>query len=512
MASVEGWREMQRMTLPIAKPACMPWRQRLWRSVALVFAAGVLAACATSPVPTYSGADIPGAFEQPIAADAPIWPDREWWRGFSSSELDTLVASAQSNNLALAAAEARVLQADARARQAGASLIPTVTLGFDVLRQRAGKSEASIGCISSSRNSFGACISAAYEIDFWGRNRSLRDASEASARASRADRETVALTIVSSTATVYFHLLSLRERLATSRLNLRNAQDILADTQARVEAGLAGPLEREQQQATVASQEAIVPLLARQELEARLALALLLGRAPEGFDVKAASLESISAPAVAPGLTSELLARRPDVVAAEASLEAAHANLAAARAALFPSISLTGSGGFESTALSSLLNPSTAVYSIAASLLQTVFDGGRLEAQSEEAAALQSEMLASYRQTILAAFGDVEMSLGAISFTLQQQRAQLQQVTHLQKALVIAQARYRGGLDSFLNVLDAQRSLYSARDQLADTKLAHLQAVVGLFRSLGGGWRPSELTPMAATDRPGSEVASDERK
>jgi NodT family efflux transporter outer membrane factor (OMF) lipoprotein len=437
-----------------------------------------LAACSTtSPVPQLASSDVPMAFEQPVAADAPIWPQPDWWRGFGSQELDGLIASAQSGNLDLAAAETRILQADARVRQVGSALLPTVSIGGDTSLQS-----------GSNATPTGVSIGASYEFDFWGRNRSLLIGAQASNRATRADRETVALTALSTTAITYFQLLSLRERLETARLNLENAQAVLAVTEARVRNGIASPLELAQQRQTIAGQQAQIPQLEQQELETRAALALLLGRPPEGFDVAAQSLETIEAPAVAPGLPSELLARRPDVVTAEANLEGANANLAVARAALLPSISLTASGGISTGTLTGLVtNP---IYSagIGLSLAQTIFDAGRREAVTEEAAAREQELLLAYRSTVITAFSEVETTLGSIANLDEQVMFLAEQVAQSELAFNIAQARYREGVDDFLVVLDAQRSLYGSRDQLQQTRLQQLLSLVALYRALGGGW------------------------
>ena len=443
-----------------------------------------LSACATtSPVPELASSDVPMAFEQPVADAVPIWPKPDWWRGFGSEELDGLITSAQTGNLDLAAAETRILQADARVRQVGSALLPTVSIGGDTNLQT-----------GSNATPTGLSIGASYEFDFWGRNRSLLTAAQASNRATRADRETVALTATAATATAYFQLLSLRERLEIARLNLENAESVLAVTDARVRNGAASPLELAQQRQTIAGQRAQIPQLEQQELETRAALAVLLGRPPEGFDVTARDLTAIEAPGVAPGLPSELLTRRPDVVTAEANLEGANANLAVARAALLPSISLTASGGISTGTLTGLVtNP---IYSagIGLSLAQTIFDAGRREAVTEEARAREQELLLSYRSTVITAFSEVETTLGSIANLNEEVVFREEQAAQSEIAFNIAQARYREGVDNFLVVLDAQRSLYESRDQLQQTRLQQLLQLVALYRALGGGWEDPNAT------------------
>lgn len=441
-----------------------------------VCAFAVSACATTSPLPQLPPTDVPAAFEQQAAAAAPIWPEADWWRGFGSQELDSLIATAQGGNLDLAAAETRILQADARVRQVGSALLPTVSIGADANRQTDGGRSAGIS------------LGASYEFDFWGRNRSLLASAEASRRATRADRETVALTATAATAGTYFQLLSLRERLEIARLNLENALAVLMVTEARVRNGIASPLELAQQRSTIAGQQAQIPQLEQQELETRAALALLLGRPPEGFDVTAQDLASIEAPSVAPGLPSELLVRRPDVVTAEANLEGANANLAVARAALLPSISLTGSGGVSSGTLTGLLTNPFFAAGVGLSLGQTIFDAGRREAVTDEARAREQELLLAYRGTAITAFSEVETTLGSITNLNEQQVFQAEQVAQSELAFNIAQARYREGVDDFLIVLDSQRSLYQARDQLGLIRLQQLLALVALYKALGGGW------------------------
>ena len=438
---------------------------------------GMLSACAgTLPSPTMLPAPTaPQAFEQPIASEAPLWPNVDWWKGFGSTELDRLIAATQTGNLDLAAAEARVLEADARVRQSGAALLPTVSLSGDATKVQNG-------------GSFRASLGASYELDFWGRNHDLLAASQAASKATSAERETVALTATAGTATTYFQLLSLRQRLSIARQNLETAQAVLEITEARVRDGVATQLELAQQRAQIAGIQSTIPQLEQQELQTRSALALLLGIPPEGFDVAGTEVDSLALPAVAPGLPAERLARRPDIVAAEANLQSAHANVAAARAAFFPSINLTGSGGLASAALTGLVaNPATS-FALGLSIAQTIFDAGRLTAQSDEARAREQELIAAYRSAAITAFSEVETSLGGIAHFAEQETYQAEQVAQSEQAFNIAQIRYREGVADYLTVLDAQRTLYSARDQLGQVKLLRLQALVSLYKALGGGW------------------------
>ncbi|MGN6148573.1 MAG: TolC family protein, partial [Rhizomicrobium sp.] len=340
----------------------------------------------------------------------------------------------------------------------------------------------------------------------------LRSANEL-VKASRYAKEAVALTVISSTGSTYFNVLALRERVAIAQANIDAANRVLSITQAKVTNGVSSRLDLAQQQAQVAGQKSQIPPLKEAEREARYALAILLGQLPEGFDVHGQNLDKIEAPAVRPGLPSELLRRRPDVAQAEANLAAAHANVDAARAAFFPSISLTGSGGFASAAIGSLIKGSNFAWSAGASILQTIFDGGNLMGQYRLSKAQQLELVATYRRTVLTAFQDVETSLGQVASLTQQEELVTEQVKAASEAFRISEIQYREGVTDLLTVLTAQQTLFSAQDQLVQIKLARIQADVGLYRALGGGWTeadedatqvmPAATTPVAPSAEPG---------
>ena len=348
------------------------------------------------------------------------------------------------------------------------------------------------GGASASETDFGLGLAASYELDFWGKNRDAAQSAQALARASRADQQTVALTVTTATANAYFNLLLLRDRLAVARANLASSRDMLGLVQRRVQAGFAAAADQIQEAANLAAIQTQLPVLEQQELEARTALAILLSRAPENFAVAGQSLEGIAAPAATPGLPSELLHRRPDIVSAEAGLVAAHADLAAARAAFLPDITLTANAGLQSPALNAAVNTLGGAGlggNIAAALVQTIFDGGLIQAKTDEVKAREEELLAQYRGAAFAAFGDVENALGNLAHSAAQADSAQNQVAQSEKLLRAAQNKYSAGAADFLVVVDAQRSLYAARDQAAQSRAARLAASIALFKALGGGWR-----------------------
>jgi len=454
----------------------------------LLSISALLGGCAqlsVTPVPGLATGDLPVAFEQSTAEA--VWPAQDWWQGFGSSELVTLENTAQNSNLDVAQADARLRQADARARQAGATLLPTVALN-DNVQHFSGTTFGTTG----SEGVFFAGVGASYELDFWGKNRAGKLAADASLRANLADRATVALTVSAAIANAYFDLLSLRERSALTRDNLLTAQAILSVVQRRVTAGYAAVSDLAQARADVAAQQATLPALAQQELEARTALAILLGRPPELFIIMSDSLAGITTPTVAPGLPVELLARRPDIVTAEANLAAAHADITVARATMLPNITLTADAGIQNPALNAAvltLENTGLSLTLGAALTQTLFDGGKLQAKTAEAEARELELLAAYRAAVLAAFGDVENALGSLANLDAQEQALAEQVLQTESVLRAARRKYTAGGADLLVVTDAQQTLSAARGQLADVHRAHLAASVVLYKALGGGWQ-----------------------
>jgi len=455
-----------------------------------------LGACAQEkPMPPQ---EVPPAYSGVTPPHASNWPAREFWNAFRAPELEALQSEAEKNNTDLAAAAARILQARANVGIASAALFPQINLSASGAEQGSkgiGNSRftTTLGTGTSShkftsRKTYDAEMGASYEIDLWGKNRSARRAARAALVATQFDAQTVALTVSAGVANDYLSVLSLRERIAIAKANLRNALDVLKIVDSRVRNGAASQLDLAQQQAAVAAQEASIPALEQTERATRAALAVLLGRPPESFDVSAQNLDNILAPYLAPGLPSDLLLRRPDIRSAEASLAEASANVDVARAAFFPSIALTGSGGLQSSALATLFSGGGAFYSMGANLAQPIFEGGTLVASFRRAKARRSELIATYRGTVFQAFADVETALGDVGNQSDQLRYLSEETRAATAAFRLAEARYREGATDFLAVLDAQRTMYQAQDSLAQARLGALQAAVTLYRVLGGGW------------------------
>jgi len=469
-------------------PAPAPgWRNPLSRAVSAA-AVVLLAACSLGPRYHRPVIPAPDAWHEPAPAAPAGWPSADFWHRFHSPTLDGLLEEARRANDDLAAAIARVREADAQRRIAGAPLLPAVGVSANATRARAPVSGAGV----ETYDQFVPLLNVSYELDFWGKNRAALAAARANAAASRFDRATVELTVMTSVASSYFQALELRDRLAVAQQNLASARHILDGLRLEQRVGTATGLDVAQQETAVATLYASIPPLEqalRQDIDA---LAILVGRPPESLDVASGTLDELVAPEVAPGLPSELLGRRPDVAEAEAQLIGANANIAVARASLFPSISLTGSGGYESSALSTLLKPASRIWTLGAGLTQPIFEGGALRGQLEYSKARYQELLAGYHKAVISAFANVEDSLVALRQTAEQQERQQQAVDQARKAYRYAEAQMHAGTINVLTLLSAQSALLAAEDTLAQVRFARLQASVNLFKALGGGWRQQD--------------------
>lgn len=412
-------------------------------------------------------------------ADQHVWPAPGWWHNFGSPELDRLIRQARQSNYDIAAAAARVEQANAQVRVSGAALLPAVGA-----KASAGKNRSH----SITQHDYQVGLNASYELDFWGKNRSALTSAQHSALASRFDRATVALGVEASVATTFFNIVVLKQRLHIARRNLQIARDLLKPLAAGLQAGIGTALDVAQQQAQIAQQRAAIPPL-RQQLEHNTdALAVLLGTAPSQLDLTLIKPMKLGIPAIDAGLPSTLLTRRPDIARARAQLLAARADVSHAKAALFPSFDLSAQGGWENAAISGLINPVNGFWSLAASIAQPIFEGGRLRGQLKVSRGRYKELLADYQASLVNAFRDVNDALTDVRQTAEQQKRLQHAVGVATRALSITRAQLHQGVTDVTTVLNTEQALFTARDALASSQLARLQAAVDLYQALGGGW------------------------
>ncbi len=448
--------------------------------------------------------DIPGSYKAAGLNHTPMPPPLDWWRGFNSPELTALMEEAQKVNLDIAAAVARFVQADAQSRIAGAALLPTLAasgpgnLFQESYSRVSGSSLNGLSTGGRETVNYNTALSASYLVDFWGQYHDAAQAAEDTSVASRFDRDVVALTTLTSVANAYFQVLASQDRIRTAERNIASASRVLDAIQQRFKAGTGTDLDVAQQQSVLANQRAAVPPL-RQTLEQNInALALLVARPPESLRVTGGSMNQIATPKITPGLPSELLTQRPDIRRDEAKLASATANVGSARAQFFPSIQLTGGGGYQSSMLTSLFQPHAAFFNMVASINQPIFDGGAILGNFELTKAQQDELLQDYRKTVVSAFTDVDNALVAIRETTEKLRLQREVVAASLRAFQLSEAQLRAGTADIVTVLNTQLTLFQAEDGLWQAQLARLLAVVSFYQALGGGWEPKMEKPVNA--------------
>jgi outer membrane protein, multidrug efflux system len=383
--------------------------------------------------------------------------------------------------------------------------LPTMELAPDAARYRVSRNRPDQpskvpGNEAYTTNRFRIPLYASYEVDLWGKLRRAQESADARVAATQAAYSTVLLGLEGEVAQTYFLLRTAEEesRILVANLELRRrARELVA---ARTRNGLAVPLDLARLETEVALTEADLQVVARRRAELEHALAVLVGEAPERFSLAEGKLDQ-PAPAIPLGLPADLLERRPDVAEAERLLAARNAEIGVAQAAFFPAIRLTGAVGFESAELSDLLDSESFIWSLGASLVQPVFDGGRLRANRERAQAAYLENLAVYRDRLLVAFREVEDALAALRYLDAQQTLLTQAVSSAQRAEQLAQARYRTGLVTVLDVVDAQRTRLQAERQRAAVLNQQLLASVALTKALGGGWQAGQERSAGAGSR-----------
>lgn len=466
---------------------------------AFALAAGSAGCILTQDLPD-PALDIPQGYKAArISTAGSATPTLDWWRGFRSRELTQLMEEAQTVNLDIAAATSRIRQADAQARITGAALLPSLSgSGQETYSRNSGSSANGLTNGGREVVTYSASLSASYEIDFWGKNRDAARAADETATANRFDRDTVALTTLAAVANAYFQVLASQDRIRTAERNIASAKTILDAIQSRLTAGTGTDLDLAQQQSVLANQRAAVPPLRLTLAQNINALALLVARPPESVNIAGGSLNTIGSPRVTPGLPSELLIQRPDIRRQEFQLASATANVGSARAQFFPSIQLTGQGGYQSSALSSLFQPQAAFFSLVGGLTQPIFDGGRIQGNFDLTKAQQDELLQTYRKTVVSAFTDVDNALASIRQNTERLRLQREVVAASRRAFQLSEQQLRAGTADIVTVLNTQLTLFAAEDVLSQAQLARLLAIVSLYQALGGGWEPKMEKPVNA--------------
>jgi multidrug efflux system outer membrane protein len=468
-----------------------------WSGVVLAM---ILAGCATPPpIDASALPKVPAAYKEEAVAPAqagaqsprfkivpPATPaNGEWWNVFNDPVLSDLVHRADAANATVKVAAARLVQARAQLQEANAERMPQVGLGAGV--QRGDGFTFTNLPPGHPLTLYTAGVNASWDADLFGRLKQASQAASLDARASEALLANTRLAIEADLAQSYLALRALDEERAIVRQTVAAYRGTLDLTERRYRAGDVGDLDVARATTQVASTEADLFALDRQRAQLEHAIAVLVGETPSTFSIAEAPL-SAALPAIPAGLPAEMLARRPDVAAAQASMLAAQARVGVAKAAWFPDVSLTGAGGIASTAASQLFQYSARAWSLGLLASLPIFDGGRREAGVRFAGGEMDAAVAQYRSQVLVALRDVEDQLSAIRLLEQQAAAQQRAVTAASRATTISDKRWREGLVSQLDLLDAQRSELADRRAAVEVKSAQYQATVGLVRALGGGW------------------------
>jgi NodT family efflux transporter outer membrane factor (OMF) lipoprotein len=480
---------------------------RTW--AAAILAAG-LGACSIDevrpgvdlPVPATFGHAGHGTGDSPAAA-APL--PGNWTAVFGSPELTRLAALTAHDNFDVAEASARILQADAQTAVSSAALFPQANSSNSGGRSftPATARSASLGSTSGgtiATNSFSLGLTASYELDLWGRNRFASLAAAQNAVAVRFARDTLVLTQVAAVTNSYFSLLSAQDRLKIAADNLRDARFGLEAIKGRLAVGTVTALEVAQQQSVVDQQLAAFPPLQQQLQQAKVAIALLTGRAPESLAIKGGSLDRMKPPTIPAGLPAQVIRRRPDVAEAAATLASADASVLSARAALLPTVSLTASGGIESTALRTLLSPAAGFGSLGAGLASPLLDGGALKGELDLQRGRNLEDLQAYRRSVVQSLVDVENALIAVQQNTEHEKRLAAVVASSRLAYDITKARLREGTIDILTVINTEQTLFSALDAQAVVRLARFTALSSLAQAIGGGWTRPDLLELPALD------------
>jgi NodT family efflux transporter outer membrane factor (OMF) lipoprotein len=468
-------------------------------AVSIIFLVSMLSLTGCTVGPNYHRptAEVPPVYKE-VGDWKPAQPSDQdlggkWWEVFQDPQLNDLEAQVNVSNQNLKAAEAQYTQARAQLRYSRADLFPTVTADPSATRNRISNNRpASLTANGTTYNDFQIPLELSYQIDVWGRVRRTVEAYRDQAQASAADLATVNLSMHAQLALYYFQarLLDAEEQLLSSTVT--QYEQALELIQSRYAGGVASDLEVQQAETQLETTRAQAVDVGVTRAQYEHAVAVLVGKPPAEFSLAPLPL-TMPPPPIPPGLPSELLERRPDIAAAERQMAAANAQIGVAKAAYYPNISLGAAGGFESSAITTLVSGPSVLWSAGPSALFTVFDVGRRRAASDQAIAAYDQTVANYRQTVLTGFQQVEDNVAALRILEHEAQVQDKAVTAAQKYLELAITRYKGGVTSYLEVTTAQTAALS--DELTAVTILGRRMVdaVTLVQALGGGWNSSEI-------------------
>ncbi|MCE1183115.1 MAG: efflux transporter outer membrane subunit [Rhodocyclales bacterium] len=449
-----------------------------------------LAGCAIGPDFLRPAVPVPAAYPEAKANERALAVDARWWAFFNDATLNDLVDQALRNNHDLRQAIARVTQAEALAREAGAAFLPEIDGGFNTSNSKASTRTATYNAaMPTIRNTRSASLSTSYELDVWGRVRRSNEAIRANLLASEYGRDAIRLSIAGLVSNSYLALRAYDAQLAVAENTLKSREESLKLVKLRVDAGLASPLDAHQAEGSLAAAQ--VQLAEFRRLRALSEHQLALLTANPDLRIAAGDLRQMPMPPVPPaGLPADLIEARPDIRQAEAQLIAANAGIGVAKAGYYPKFTLTGSVGSESKVLSDLFTAGAGTWALGLGALMPILDFGRTSARVDQAKALNEQSLIAWQSSLQTAYKEVRDALVNLREEAESEQAQQARVTAADKALALANLRYKAGQAGYLEVLDAQRTANDANTALIATRWLRLGAAVDLFKALGGGWKP----------------------
>ncbi|MEI6003187.1 efflux transporter outer membrane subunit [Paraburkholderia bengalensis] len=465
-----------------------------------------LGGCLLGPNYSRPPLDVPATYRFPDNYAVDI-ANTEWWKQFDDPVLDDLITTALANNNDVKVAAARVDQFLGQFVTTRAALLPQVGANFGAERQRLPTSGSPLLANLNNPvfNTYTASLAASWEIDLFGHNRRLTESARASLLSTEEAKRGTILSLVASVASSYINLRSLDKQLEIAKATTQSRAESVHVFELRFKGGEVSQMELAQSQSEYEASRAAIPQIEGQIAQQEDALSVLLGRNP-GDILRGRALGELAAPAVPAGLPSDLLERRPDLRQAEQDLIAANAQIGAAKALYFPQISITGLLGTQSGQFSNLFTGPARVWSFAGSVTQPIFEGGAIAGQVKQAEAVQQQALYAYRKAIQVAFQEVDDALILSQKLREQFDVQGRQVEALATYARLARLRYEGGYTSYIEVLDAERSLFNAQLSETQTQAGVLVSYVNLYKAMGGGWvisaegMTTQQAARAATD------------
>ena len=446
-----------------------------------------------------SEANLPAVFSE--TADVESLQLKEWWKQYQDPKLNELIALSLKNNTNIALAVARIEEADASMREVGATLYPQVDLSAGATRSKVTELGSFPPFGGAERNNFNFGWSTSYEIDFWGKIKRAKESVAANALATRAGKDTVELSLIGLVASNYLQLRGLEAQIAVTKNNQASRKEALSLNQRRLAGGVASSLEVSQAEVAVSNLDAQLIELTRLRALSLHQLAVLTGQLD--LTLAEGDLRTLPVPPTPPaGLPSQLLENRPDIREAEQNLIAQNAKIGVAKAAMYPSISLTGSLGAESVDLGDILKAGARIWSFGLGLDLPIFDSGRRQSRVEQADARQKQALAQYQTSIQNAFREVNDALITRRLNAEREQAYVRSETSARQALTVAENRYKSGYSAYLEVLDAQRVHNDASLAVVQAKQATFLATVELFKALGGNWKAESQTEVPTAELP----------